>query len=188
MIVGCIYRPPWVDVCSFNVLLDNMFDSLHKNNYVFLLGDFNVDISHDVETSVAMEEFKNIVCSHHLYPLINNPTREVKSSRTIIDNIYCNLKNCVPTNALNISNVGIIRTYISDHHAIFCLFNETKLQHYKQNLFMKRSLCERNIAQFSHNLKKETWDIVYEHRWRTRGFKALLIYSLTNVFKNGCLK
>ena len=116
-----------------------------------------MDISRDVETSVAMEEFKNIFCSHHLYPLINNPTREVKLSRTIIENIYCNVPN-----ALNISNVGIIRTYISDHHAIFCLFNETKLQHYKQNSFMKRSLCERNIAQFSHNLKKETWDIVYE--------------------------
>ena len=62
VIVGCIYRPPWVDVCSFNVLLNNMLESLHKNNYVFLLGDFNVDISHDVETSVAMEEFINIFC------------------------------------------------------------------------------------------------------------------------------
>ena len=146
VIVGCIYRAPWVDVCYFNVLLNNMLDWLHRNNYVLLLGDFNVDISHDVDPSVAIEELKNICCSHHLYPLINNPTREVKSSRTIIDNIYCNVPN-----ALNISNVG---TYISDHHAIFCLFNETKLQHYKQNSFMKRSLCEKNIAQLSHNLKK----------------------------------
>ena len=30
VIVGCIYRPPWVDVCSFNVLLSDMLDSLHK--------------------------------------------------------------------------------------------------------------------------------------------------------------
>ena len=28
--VGCIYRPPWVDVCTFNVLLNNnLLDSLH---------------------------------------------------------------------------------------------------------------------------------------------------------------
>ena len=27
-----------------------MLDSLHKNHYVFLLGDFNVDLSHDAET------------------------------------------------------------------------------------------------------------------------------------------
>ena len=117
VIVVCIYRHPWVDVCYFNVLLNNMIDFLHKNNYVFLLDNFNVDISHNVETSVAMEKFKNILCSHHLYPLINNPTREVKSSRTIGDNIYCNVHH-----ALNISNVGIIRL----------MFNEAKLQHYKQ--------------------------------------------------------
>ena len=96
------------------------------------------------------------------YALINKPTREVKSSRTIIDNMYCNVPH-----ALNISNVGIIRTYISDHHAIFCLFNEAKLQHYKQNTFMKRCFCERTIAQFSHNLKEETWDIVYEDSIQT---------------------
>ena len=163
----------------FNVLL-NMFDSLHKNNDVFSLGDFNMDISHDVETSVAMEEFKNIFCSHHLYPLINNPTREVKSSRTIIDNIYCNVPH-----GLNTSNVGIIRTYISDHHAIFCLFNETKLHYYKQNTFMKRSFCERNIAQFSDNLKKRPGTLCMKrvHRRHTPGFKASLICSLTNAFK-----
>ena len=62
MIVGCIYRPPWVEVCTFNVLL-NMLDSLHKNHYVFLLGDFNVDLSPGIETTA----------------LINIPTREAKS-------------------------------------------------------------------------------------------------------------
>ena len=55
-----------------------------------------------------MEEFKHIFCSHHLYSLINKPTREAKSSKTIIDNIYCNIPH-----VLIISNIGIIRTYIS---------------------------------------------------------------------------
>ena len=36
VIVGCIYRPPWVDVCTFNVLLNNMLDSLHiKKNIMY---------------------------------------------------------------------------------------------------------------------------------------------------------
>ena len=130
-----------MDVCTFNVLLNNTLDLLHKNHYAFLLGDFNVDLSPAIETTAAVEEFKNIFCSHH------KPTREAKSSKTIIDNIYCNIPH-----VLNLSNIGIIRTYISDHHAIFCLFNKTKLQDYKQNTTTKRSFCERNIAQFSHNL------------------------------------
>ena len=121
----CAYMD--LHVCYFNVLLNNMLDSLHKNNYVFLLGDFNVDISHDIKQVLQWRNSK----IYHLYPLINNPTREVKSSRTIIDNIYCNVPH-----ASTISNVGIIRTYISDHHAIFCLFNEAKLQDYKQNTFL----------------------------------------------------
>ena len=131
-----------------------------------------------------MEEFKHNFFSHDLYPLINNPTREVKSSRTIIDNNYCNVSH-----VLNISNVGIIRTYISDHHAIFCLFNETKLQHYKQNTFMKRSFCERNIVEFNHNLKKRPGTLFMKRvpRWHLRGSRTSLICSLTNAFKNGCL-
>ena len=66
-----IYIDPRVDVCSFNVLLSDMLDI---NHYVFLICDFNVDLFHMTETSGAMEEFKNILCSHHLYPLMNKPT------------------------------------------------------------------------------------------------------------------
>ena len=82
-----------MNVCSFNVLLNTRLDSLHNNHYVFLVCDFNVDLSPDVEISAAMEEFKNIFCSHYLYPLINKPTRDAKSSNTIIDNIYSDLRN-----------------------------------------------------------------------------------------------
>ena len=82
MIVGCIYRPPWVDVCIFNILLNNMLHSLHKNHYVFLLGDFN-----DIETTAAVEEIQTYVLLTSSISLINKPTREEKSSKTIIDNI-----------------------------------------------------------------------------------------------------
>ena len=50
--------------------------------------DFNVELSPDVETSGAMEEFTNIFCSHLLNPSINKSTGEMKISNTIIDNIF----------------------------------------------------------------------------------------------------
>ena len=62
-----------VDVCTFDVLLNNMLNSLHKNHHGFLLGDFNVDLSPDIETTAAVEEFKSLFCSHHLFPLRNKP-------------------------------------------------------------------------------------------------------------------
>ena len=33
-----------------------MLDSLHKNHYVFLIGDFNVDLSPAIETTAAVGE------------------------------------------------------------------------------------------------------------------------------------
>ena len=42
-----------------------MLDSLHKKHHVFLLGDSNVDLSPDIETTAAVEEFKNFV--HIIY-------------------------------------------------------------------------------------------------------------------------
>ena len=111
IIVGCVYRLPWVDLSYFNELP-------HGNHYVFLLGDLNVDLSRGVGTNLPIDELKNIFLTHHLYPLINKPTREVKSSNTIIDNIFCNVPN-----ALETCGVGIIRTYISDHHAILCILD-----------------------------------------------------------------
>ena len=97
IIVGCVYRPPWLDLSYFNELLNNVLDLIHGNHYVFLLGDLNVDLSHGIGTNLPIEEFKNIFLTHHLYPLINKPTREVKSSNTIIDNIFCNVPNAIET-------------------------------------------------------------------------------------------
>ena len=108
-----IYRPQWFDLSQFNELLNKTLDLLNKNHYVFLLGDFNVDLTQGVETNLAMEEFKYTFSTHYFYP-----TREVKNSKSIIDNIFSN----VPY-SLDMCDVGIIRTYISDHHAILCVLD-----------------------------------------------------------------
>ena len=109
IIVGIVYRPPWVDLSYFNELLNNVLDLLHGNHYVSLQGDFNVDLSHAVGTNLPIEEFKNSFLTHHLYPLINKPTHHVKSSNTIIDNIFCNVPNaidtCISINITKFSNI-----------------------------------------------------------------------------------
>ena len=63
----------------------------NKNHCVFLLGVFNVDLTQGVETNLALEDFKNIFSAHYFLPLINKPTREVKTSKTTIDNIFSNV-------------------------------------------------------------------------------------------------
>ena len=64
--IGCIYRPPWVPLAEFNYLLSTMLDLIvRENKIVFLLGDFNVNLSHTNELSLDVEEYKDILFSHH---------------------------------------------------------------------------------------------------------------------------
>ena len=73
-----------------------------ENKIVFLLGDFNVNLSHNVELSLDAEELKNIFNSHHLFPLINKPTCVTNHTATVIDNIFCNVPSL-----LDVCNVGM---------------------------------------------------------------------------------
>ena len=58
LLLVCIYRPPWFDLSQLNELLNKSLNLLNNNNYVFLLGDFNVDLTQGVETNLAMERWR----------------------------------------------------------------------------------------------------------------------------------
>ena len=66
LIIRCIYRPPWVDLSDYNSCMTNTLALLQcENKYIFLLGDYNVDISPVPKHNLATEEFKNILSSEH---------------------------------------------------------------------------------------------------------------------------
>ena len=83
----------------FNELLSNMLGILQKERkIIYLNGDFNVNINPSLKgTSSTMQEFKNIMSTNYLYPLITKPTRITEHSATLIDNIYCNISNLAET-------------------------------------------------------------------------------------------
>ena len=56
---------------------------------------------------------------------------------------------------------GIIHTYISDHHAIFCILDNVMPHNNKQNTITKRNFCDKNVTLFNRYLENEAWDIVY---------------------------
>ena len=59
LIIGCIYRPPWVDLSEYNTCMTNTLALLQsENKYIFLLGDYNVEISPVAKHNLAIEEFK----------------------------------------------------------------------------------------------------------------------------------
>ena len=66
VIIGCIYQPPWVKLSDFNELLRGTLRFIRIIN-VFLFGDFNVDLSLNIETSVTTEDLKHFFYAP-LYP------------------------------------------------------------------------------------------------------------------------
>ena len=127
-----------------------LLQSEHK--YIFVLGDYNVDISPTTEIHLATEEFRNILASEHFFPLISGIFKEMG---TIIDNIYCNIPS-----PLEMCQFGILRPYISDHNAICCVFYDTTVSNY-QNSCIKRNFCRKNIKKIRKYLKNESWDNIY---------------------------
>ena len=90
IIVGNVYRAHRTDIDSFNSDLSNCLDRISlENKLSYISGDFNLDfLHHDIDNKV--NDFLNNFYSHDMFPLIDRPTRIVKNSATLLDNIIHN--------------------------------------------------------------------------------------------------
>ena len=55
---------------------------------------------------------------------------------------------------------GILRPFISDHNAVFCVLNDTTVCNDKHS-YIKRNFCKRDISKFCKFLKNELWNDIY---------------------------
>ena len=165
IICGCVYRPPFMPLKTFNELLLCMLNKLqNETKDVYITGDFNVNTMSHVRGSLATQDFKNIFTSNFFTPLINKPTRVSEHSSTLIDNMYCNVSG-----VSNKCSAGILRLSISDHYAIFCICTHTTTMK-ENNIITKRSFCDKNIYKFCSLLQNESWDFMYDNCGVQSGF------------------
>ena len=84
------YRPPSSDSSVLHQL-DDALDVLPpiKTRSFLILGDFNIDISHNMTNSTL----SSIQAKHDLSQVVSLPTRSTKSTSSTIDHIY--LSNCL---------------------------------------------------------------------------------------------
>ena len=60
-----------IKIPTFITALTDKLEKLKRENkYIFLLGDYNVDISPCIEFDMGTEEFKNTLSSYHFYLLL----------------------------------------------------------------------------------------------------------------------
>ena len=96
LIVGCIYKHPCMGICTFNdhylnPLLDNLSQEASKT--IVLLGDFNTDLLY-FDTSEHVSTFLD-----DLQILLS--TRISNNTKTLTDNIFCNIPNPLVKNAMS---------------------------------------------------------------------------------------
>ena len=91
IIVGVIYRHPFMDFNDFNCnYLNKLLENISKEQKSgSLLGDFNVNLLNYNEHNQT-NEFLDSLASNSFVPLILQPTRITSHSNTLIDNIFSN--------------------------------------------------------------------------------------------------
>ena len=148
IIVGCIYRHPDNNIDEFNTnylrpLLQKLSKESSKN--IFLLGDFNIDLL-KFNSCSSVCNFLDELSSGYFMPQIFLSSRITRSSKKLIDNIFCN----IPQSSEQNISANLTTTY-SDHLP----------QVRKLNVFI-RDWKTFNNATFSANYKSTDWPNVME--------------------------
>ena len=92
IIVGVIYKHPSMDLADLNSnYLKKLLENISKEQkYMFLLGDFNVNLLNYNEHDQT-NGFLDCLVSNSFIPLFLQPTRITNHSSPLIDNIFSNV-------------------------------------------------------------------------------------------------
>ena len=133
IIVGVIYIHPSMDFTDFNCnYLNQLLENISKKQkYIFLLGDFNVNLLNYNEHNQT-NEFSDSLASKSFIPLILQPTRITSHSNTLIDNIFSNV---IDPDIIS----GNLTATISDHLPQFAIIPNMfgNISGNKSNIFEK---------------------------------------------------
>ena len=160
IIVGCIYRHPDNNIDDFNS--NYLRPILHKlskesSKKIFLLGDFNIDLL-KFNSCSSICNFLDELSSSYFTPQIFLPSRIIGSTKTLIDNIFCN----IPQSSERNISANLTSTY-SDHLPQVLLvpgFYRYRSVH-KSNVFI-RDWKTFNNATFSADYKSTDWPTIMQ--------------------------
>ena len=112
----------------WNKLLENISK---EQKYIFLLGDFNVNLLNWNEHNPT-NEFLNSFASNSFIPLILQPTRITSHSNTLIDNIFSNI---IDPGIISGNLTGIISDHLLQFPILPNMFGNTTSN--KSNIYKR---------------------------------------------------
>ena len=156
IVIGTIYRPPGNDLGVFNTGVNNLLDSLNKENkLIYIMGDFNINLLNS-DSHHPTGEFLEIMYSNMLFPLITRPTRVTANPAALIDNIFTN-NYC----SNYWSAQGIFVTDISDHYPAFHISGQSFI-YVSDEYFTTRIYNNRNKQEFCTAMAEMGWQEVLD--------------------------
>ena len=126
LIIGNIYRPPRhnnnnATIENFLTEITPVISNIAKNSCnIVVSGDFNIDLL-QINDRVKYQMYFDVFVTNSLFHLIALPIRESKHSSTLIDQIFCKLKNF-----RDLYSSGILISSLSDHYPCFALLDICK--------------------------------------------------------------
>ena len=126
IIIGTIYRPPRSNnnnktIKQFCEELTPVISNISKNScHIIITGDFNIDLLQINERS-EFQKYFDLFLTHGLFPNITMPTRCCRSSSSLIDQMFCKLKELK-----HHSTSFVIKSCISDHFPYISVFDILK--------------------------------------------------------------
>ena len=148
IIVGSIYRPPDQSVDIFLDRLLSVFSIVNREKKImYFVGDYNINLL-NVGKVQYVDNFLNLLLSHHMYPLIDQPTRITDDTASLIDNII--------TNDVDSVESGIFITDISDHLPVYCI-SQSDIQSHQTLNQPSRTISDKTINCFLRSLQLVHW-------------------------------
>ena len=126
-----------------------------KSGNAIVAGDFNIDLL-QINERHKYQKYFDVFVTNGLFPLITLPTRVSKHSCTLIDQLFCKLRD---VRKLDFS--GIIKTDLSDHFPYFIALDICKTVNHKPKFVNVNNNSESAFQSFSREISTslENWNL-----------------------------
>ena len=153
IIIGNIYRPPRSNnnnktIKQFCEELTLVISNISKNNcHIIITGDFNIDLLQINERS-EFQKYFDLFVTHGLFPNITVPTRCCRSSSSLIDQMFCKLKELK-----HHLTSCVIKSCISDHFPYISVFDFLKKSRHTPKFVKINCSDETSFEAFHSEVK-----------------------------------
>ena len=153
IIIGNIYRPPLSNnnnktIKQFCEELTPVISNISKNScHIIITGDFNIDLLQIKERS-EFQKYFDLFVTHGLFPNITVPTRCCRSSSSLIDQMFCKLKELK-----HHLTSCVIKSCISDHFPYISVFDILKKSRHTPKFVKINCSDETSFEAFHSEVK-----------------------------------